>query len=67
MYCMKKENKKNKKEDLAGFAVPAGIFLGMGFGFLYGPFLAGLFIGLGTGFVAMIILKLILKEKRQNN
>ena len=62
---MEKKNKKTKKEDLAGFAVPAGIFLGMGFGFLYGPFLAGLFIGLGAGFVAMIILKLVLKDKKQ--
>lgn len=54
--------KKQKKEDLAAFAVPAGIFIGMGLGFLYGPLVAGLFIGLGAGFLLMIILKLILKK-----
>lgn len=54
---------KKKKEDFAGFAVPAGLFIGMGLGFLYGQFLPGLFIGLGVGFLAMMIIKLLKKKK----
>lgn len=54
--------KKQKKEDLAAFVVPAGMFIGLGLGFLYGPLVAGLLIGLGVGFLLMIVLKLMLKE-----
>lgn len=59
---MKKGEKKEKREDLAGLAVPAGIFIGMGLGFLYGPLVAGFFIGLGVGFLVMMILKFMLKK-----
>ena len=41
--------------------IPAGILLGMGFGFLYDNLPAGLFIGLGLGFAAFAISLLIKK------
>jgi hypothetical protein len=47
---------KNKKDDdNSGIFVPAGIFIGMGIGFLTNELVAGLFIGLGAGFVGMAI------------
>ncbi len=45
----------DKKNRLGGLFIPAGLFLGMGFGFLIDNFVAGLFLGLGLGFVGMII------------
>ena len=53
---------RKKKEDLSGLAIPAGLFIGMGLGFLVDKLVAGLFIGLGTGFLLMIIIRLLKKE-----
>jgi len=49
---MKKSVKKSekRKEELAALFIPAGIFFGLGFGFLYSRIVEGLFIGLGFGF-----------------
>ncbi len=47
--------KKKKKENLSGLFIPAGIFLGMGFGFLLDELVAGMFIGLGIGFLGMLL------------
>ncbi len=52
---MAKKKMKTKQEDRSGLFVPAGIFLGLGFGFLYDQLVAGLFLGLGAGFVLMAI------------
>lgn len=54
------ENTQNKEQRLerqgnAGVYVPAGIFIGMGIGFLTDHLVAGLFIGLGAGLAAMAI------------
>jgi len=49
--------KINKKNDVSGLFIPAGLFLGMGFGFLTQQLVAGIFIGLGVGFFAMAISK----------
>lgn len=63
---IKKVDKKKKQEDDAeGFFIPAGVLLGIGFGFLYGNVPAGLFIGLGLGFVAFAISNIILKLKNK--
>ena len=61
----KMEQKKEfkKKEDLAGVWIPAGIFIGMGFGFIFDSLPAGIFLGLGGGFVLMILTKLLKKSK----
>ena len=56
--------KNNKKmDDTSGLLIPAGLFLGLGFGFLYGQLVAGLFIGLGAGFVGMTIARVLSKKK----
>lgn len=46
-----------KKEDKSGLFIPAGLFLGMGLGFLLGNFIAWFFIGFAAGFVGMAIAK----------
>lgn len=54
------ENKKEvRRKSVAGLAIPAGIFIGMGFGFLYENISAGLFIGLGFGFLLFLIILLM--------
>jgi cyanate permease len=50
---------RSKKEDLTGLAIPTGLFIGMGIGFLTDKLVAWMFIGLGIGFALMILLILI--------
>lgn len=49
----KKESKNDDKNK--GYFIPAGIFLGLGAGFLINDIAAGLFIGMGVGFTLMAI------------
>ena len=51
-----------KRKGVSGLAIPAGLFIGMGVGFLVDEITAGLFIGLGGGFLGMIIVRVILGE-----
>jgi len=51
-----------KRKGVSGLAIPAGLFIGMGVGFVVDNITAGLFIGLGGGFVGMIIVRAILGE-----
>ncbi|MFC1900780.1 hypothetical protein ACFLYN_04215 [Chloroflexota bacterium] len=55
---------EKKQWSIVGIAVPAGLLLGMGFGFLVGNITAGIFLGLGGGFLAMFIGMLILRVMR---
>lgn len=48
---MAKDDKKDDKRSSAGLFIPAGLFLGMGFGFLFDQIVAGIFLGLGLGFL----------------
>lgn len=58
------EKQKNKEEkDKGALFIPAGIFLGMGFGFAIDNFVAGLFFGLGLGFLVFAIVNLLKKKK----
>lgn len=64
----KKENvkkavseKKVKKKEPEALFIPAGVLLGMGFGFLYNDLVAGLFIGLGLGFLLFAIISTLKK------
>ena len=60
---MSTEPEQSKKlKGATGLAIPAGLFIGMGVGFLVDDFTAGMFIGLGSGFLGMIILRIILGE-----
>lgn len=43
---MKDEDKKKA----GGLFIPAGLFVGMGLGFLWNDLVAGMFLGLGAGF-----------------
>jgi hypothetical protein len=51
-----------KRKGITGLAIPAGLFIGMGVGFLIDNITAGIFLGLGGGFLTMIILRLIIGE-----
>jgi hypothetical protein len=55
------EEKKDEKGKGALF-IPAGLFIGMGIGFILNNLPAGIFIGLGVGFVAFTI-SLFFKNK----
>jgi len=51
-----------KRKGVTGLAIPAGLFIGMGVGFLIDNITAGIFLGLGGGFLTMIILRIKLGE-----
>ena len=51
-----------KRKGAAGTAIPAGLFIGMGIGFLVDEITAGVLLGLGGGFLLMIIIRVILGE-----
>jgi hypothetical protein len=55
------EEKKDKS--VAGLLIPAGLFIGMGFGFLLGNLPAGLFIGLGAGFAGFAWMLFVEKKR----
>ncbi len=57
--------KKTKKEDISGLAIPAGLFIGMGIGFITGEFIGWMFIGLGAGFVVMLLAMLLTKKRKK--
>ena len=62
---MPTESEEKKKQwGIAGVAIPGGLLLGMGVGFLIGNVPAGMFIGLGGGFIVMLIVMLILQLKK---
>jgi hypothetical protein len=44
--------------EAAGLLVPAGLFVGMGIGWVFDHLVQGLFIGLGAGLLAMALVRL---------
>jgi len=60
------EKKEEQKKDweISGLFIPAGIFIGMGVGWILGYLTPGLFIGLGAGFCAMAIMQAVLMKKK---
>lgn len=50
--------KKEDRNDAGGLFIPAGIFIGLGIGFLVNNIVGGLFLGLGAGFVVFAITKM---------
>lgn len=52
----------NKHKGVSGLAIPAGLFIGLGVGFLINNIVAGLFLGLGGGFLVMLIARARLGE-----
>ncbi len=62
---MSTQSEDQKKHwNITGVAIPAGLFIGMGVGFLVDNITAGIFLGLGGGFLAMMIAMLILHISR---
>ena len=59
----KRVSKKEHKEAWGGLFIPAGLFIGLGLGFLYGKIVEGIFIGLGVGFALFAILSLFNRKK----
>jgi len=55
----KKKTESKKRDDNSGIFVPAGVLLGLGFGFLLNNIPAFLFIGLGAGFLAMALFRML--------
>ena len=54
--------KPRKQKGVSGVAIPAGLFIGMGIGFLADNLIAGIFLGLGGGFLIMLIVRAKLGE-----
>ena len=62
---MSKQSDDQKKHwNITGVAIPAGVLIGLGVGFLIDNIPAGIFLGLGGGFLVMMIGMLILWVKR---
>ena len=60
-----KEEETKEKEDkrgMGGLFIPAGLFVGMGIGFLTDTLVPGMFIGLGAGFALFAISYLLIKK-----
>ena len=51
---------QKKHWNITGVAIPAGVLIGLGIGFLVDNIPAGIFLGLGGGFLATMIGMLIL-------
>ncbi|HEY48987.1 MAG TPA: hypothetical protein G4O13_02965 [Dehalococcoidia bacterium] len=51
-----------ERKGVTGLAIPAGLFIGMGVGFLVDDITAGIFLGLGGGFLVMLIVRAIVGE-----
>ena len=60
---MSTQSEQSKKQKgVSGVATPAGLFIGVGVGFLVGNITAGIFLGLGSGFLIMLIVRAKLAE-----
>ena len=51
---------KEDRRNAGALFIPAGIFLGLGYGFFMNNVPGGLFVGLGFGFVAFAITTIIM-------
>lgn len=54
---------RKKDDDPEALFIPAGVLLGLGFGFVFDNIVAGLFLGLGIGFLIFAFLSVM---KRRN-
>ena len=62
---MSPQSEDEKKQwSITGVAIPAGVLLGLGIGFLVDNIVPGILIGLGIGFLFMMIGMLILQFKK---
>ena len=62
---MSPQSEDEKKQwSITGVAIPAGVLIGLGIGFLVDNIVPGILIGLGIGFFFMMIGMLILQIKQ---
>lgn len=59
----KSEKNSDKDKGYGALFIPAGIFLGMGLGFLLGNYPAWMFLGFGAGFVGFALTAVLTKKK----
>ena len=60
MSTQSEQPKKGK--GVTGLAIPAGLLIGLGVGFLVDNVTAGCLLGLGCGFLGMIVLRVIVGD-----
>ena len=56
------ESKKAKRRGASALFIPAGLFIGMGIGWLFDSLVQGMFIGLGCGFLVFAIVMLVMRD-----
>ncbi|MDD4859323.1 MAG: hypothetical protein PHR56_03865 [Dehalococcoidales bacterium] len=56
------ETAKGKRKGAGALFIPAGLFIGMGIGWLMGYMVQGMSIGLGAGFLIFGIILLMVKD-----
>ena len=56
------EPKKNKRKGASALFIPAGLFIGMGLGWILGNFVSWMFIGLGVGFLLFALIMVLMKD-----
>lgn len=61
---VKNKDKECKCSSASGLFIPAGLFVGMGIGFLTNNLVAGIFVGLGAGFVLMGVTRAMCRCKK---
>jgi F0F1-type ATP synthase assembly protein I len=62
---MSPQSEEQKKQwNITGVAIPGGVLIGLGVGFLIDNIVAGLFLGLGGGFLIMMIAMLIFQIRK---
>jgi len=57
-----KEPKKSKRKGASALFIPAGLFIGMGVGFLTNTLVSSMFIGLGAGFLLFALVMVLVKD-----
>ena len=63
---MSPQSEEEKRQwGISGVAIPGGVLLGLGIGFLVDDIVAGILIGLGGGFFVMMIGMVILQLKNK--
>ena len=62
---MSPQSEEEKRQwGISGVAIPGGVLLGLGIGFLVDDIIAGILIGLGGGFFVMMIGMVIMQLKK---
>lgn len=56
---------RDRSDGWSGLFIPAGLFIGLGIGFIVGQVVGGVLLGLGAGFLGMAISKIAIGSKRK--